>query len=351
MKLNQKRAPAAMLATIIAALTILIVSAGCAGGNKKGDSNGKPGMIQPSGKMSVLVLGSGGPVAAKTGRASSGFLIFIDGKPRILMDAGGGTFKSLAQAGINIKDLDIVLLTHLHLDHMGDLSPIIKTMFFHNRGAKTMRKAPIHIYGPSANGIPFPGTQIPQYPSTSEFAKGKYSKESGVARYLHIFARAIKGGTFSYEAHDVPAGKKLPVREIYKKDGLTIKAVGVVHGPVPALAYRIEYGGKSVVYSGDTSSKTGNMAKISRGADLLFYDTAIMDNIPPKAKNKVFYVLHTTPSRMGQVAKTANPAKLVLAHITPVTEPRLDKVKSLVRAQGYKGAIDVASDLKLYNLE
>lgn len=61
------------------------------------------------GDLSVMVLGSGGPMATASNRASAGYLIFLDGKPRILMDAGGGTFARLAESGVNIRDLDIVL--------------------------------------------------------------------------------------------------------------------------------------------------------------------------------------------------------------------------------------------------
>jgi glyoxylase-like metal-dependent hydrolase (beta-lactamase superfamily II) len=78
------------------------------------------------GDLSIMVLGSGGPVATPEGRASAGYMIFADGKPRILMDVGGGTYKSLAMGGVNVKDLDLVLLTHLHVDHTSDLSARVK---------------------------------------------------------------------------------------------------------------------------------------------------------------------------------------------------------------------------------
>jgi len=122
--------------------------------------------------LSVMVLGSGGPVAHRTARASAGYLIFIDRKPRILLDAGGGTYQRLAASGTNIKDLDLVLLSHLHIDHTSDLSAMIKTMYFHNRTAGTLRKKPVHIIGPGENYKGFPpvlkGATASQYPSTSQ---------------------------------------------------------------------------------------------------------------------------------------------------------------------------------------
>jgi ribonuclease BN (tRNA processing enzyme) len=312
------------------------------------------------GSLSVMVLGSGGPVATSKGRASAGYLIFTDGKPRILMDAGGGTFQRLAKSGTNIRDLDIVLLSHLHIDHTGDLSSMIKTIYFHNNMARTQgiategRTAPIHIYGPVTNGAPFPGTTIPQYPDSTAYVDGYYAMPNGVERYLNIFAKAISGGAsaFSYAAHDLPsqvAGATMNT-VLMADDGLVIKSIAVDHGPVPSVAFRIEYKGQSIVYSGDTGTKGGkaNMINLSHGADLLIYDTAISETLPA---NPIFHVLHTQPGLIGEVAAAANVKKLVLSHITPVTETRLHEVKDGIKAAGYAGKIKVAKDLKVLNLD
>jgi len=116
---------------------------------------------------------------------------------------------------------------------------------------------------------------------------------------------------------------------------------------VPALAFRVEYNGYSIAYSGDTGSKGPNMVTIAQDADLLIYDTAITDTLPG---NPLFHVLHTSPTRIGEVAAAANVKKLVLSHITPVTGPRLGAVKRTIRDQGYFGKIKSAKDLKVYNL-
>lgn len=312
----------------------------------------QPSDADVEGELSVMVLGSGGPVATSAGRASAGYLIFTDGKPRILMDLGGGTYKSLAKSGVNIHDMDIILLSHLHADHTGDLSSVIKTIYFHNNQAGTSRSNPIHIYGPRKNGAPFPGTAIPQYPDTSVYAHDHYAMPDGTERYLNLFARAISQGQsqFAYKAHDldsIVAGASVQT-VLSAPDGLVVKAIAVDHGPVPALAFRIEYKGHSVVYSGDTGSRGPNMVTISQGADLLIYDTAIMADAPA---NPVFHVLHTEPARIGEVAIAANVKKLVLSHITPVTDPRIKEVKSIIRSVGYRGSIKVAKDLKVYNLK
>jgi ribonuclease BN (tRNA processing enzyme) len=322
-----------------------------------------------------MVLGSGGPIATPSGRASAGYLVFIDGEPRVLMDVGGGTYQRLAASGTSVKDLDIVLLSHLHIDHTGDLSSVIKTVYFHNRAFNLAnntfppgRTDPIRIFGPAANGVPFPpilnaDPGVAQYPSSTEYVDGHYDLNTGLERYLNIFATAISGGIFNYATIDVsPDWTVYNPATLIDEDGLVIKAVGVNHGPVPALAFRIEYNGLSVVYSGDTSSQSvmpdgtplangGNMVEISQDADLLIYDTAIMDNLPDGPNDAVFFSLHTTPSRIGEVAHAAGVKQVLLSHLTPVTEPRIDEVKDLIRAQGYEGKIKVAKDLKVFNLD
>ncbi|VAW81660.1 hypothetical protein MNBD_GAMMA12-722 [hydrothermal vent metagenome] len=303
------------------------------------------------GAVSVMVLGSGGPTALAK-RASASYLIFIDGKPRILMDAGGGSYKNLALSGVNIADLDIVLLSHLHIDHMGDLSAFVKGIFFHNRANRTQRSLPIRIFGPGENGVKFPppNNNITQYPATDTYVSQLYHQQTGIERYLNIFAKAIKGGTFSWQTTNISAKLTDPVDTIVNKDGLVIKALAVFHGPVPALAYRIEYKGISIVYSGDTNSKSNNMITLSQNANMVIYDTAITDTLPNLyPSDVVFKALHTTPSRMGVVCATANPKTLLLSHLTPVTSVRTKEIKKVIRLNGYTGKIKVAKDLKVYN--
>ena len=311
-----------------------------------------PAVNAVSGDLSIMVLGSGGPAPLKSARASSGYLIFTDVKPRFFMDVGGGTYKSLAESQADIKDIDFILLSHLHIDHTADLSAFIKGMYFQNRDADNLRTKPVRIFGPGKNKATFPKTKILQYPSTSDYAHQHYDMKVGTERYLNIFATAIHGGTFSYKATDIPADVKKPISTIIDEGGLKIKAIAVVHGPAPAVAYRIEYKGKSIVFSGDTSSATDNMIKIAQGADLLIYDTAIMDKAPNKYPgDKVFFKLHTTPSRMGEVVAAAKPKQLVLSHLTSLTESRTDEVADLVKKKGYMGEITVAHDLAVYNIK
>jgi len=340
--------------------------------------------------LSVIVLGSGGPIATTEGRASAGYLIFTDGKPRILMDVGGGTYQRLAESGTNVKDLDIILLSHLHTDHTGDLTPVMKTIYFHNNLARNQaaqngitlpgRTAPINIYGPTSSTLPpnAPGVNYPTpagpvlvYPATEDYVHDHYSiPRHGVEAYLKAFVAGISdddgpmgpGGpvsNFAYTANDlkstVPGATEETV--LTAADGLVIKAIAVDHGPVPAVAFRVEYKGHSIVYSGDTGTKgigpmqfgKGNMTKISQGADMLIYDAAVMEKGDAPA-NPLFHILHTQPSLIADVAINADVDTLVLSHLTPVTSPRVDEIEDIIKGAGFTGEIKEAKDLKVYNI-
>jgi len=91
----------------LAALLMLLAAAGAAAG-------------PCDAPIALQVLGSGGP-EAQQGRASAGYLVWLDGKARVLVDLGGGSFARFGASGARFADLDLIALTHLHADHATDL--------------------------------------------------------------------------------------------------------------------------------------------------------------------------------------------------------------------------------------
>lgn len=382
---NKKRTRAEKIIKGFLALAVMASISSAAYAEDEHSDKDKTAFQKVEGDLSVMVLGSGGPMATAEGRASAGYLIFTDGKPRVLMDAGGGTYQRLAQSGTNIKDLDIILLSHLHADHTGDLTPVIKTIYFHNNLARAAaaangitlpgRTAPIRIWGAAASTLPntFPGVYYGSklvYPSTSDYVDDHFSiAKGGVERYLKAFVAGISdddglGGPavsvsdFEYVAHDLSSTVPgATLENVLNENGLVIQSIAVDHGPVPAVAFRIEYKGHVIVYSGDTGTKgigpnhlgKDNMKTIAQGADLLIYDTSVMEagDAPP---NPLFHALHSEPSLIAGVAMDANVKTLVLSHLTPVTSPRIDEVKDIIRGAGFTGKIKEARDLQVYNL-
>ena len=86
----------------------------------------------PAGRLAVTVLGSGGQFPTAR-RVSSGYAVWLDGSPRLLVDAGGGIFERVGRAGIPLHGLDAVLLTHTHIDHTGGLAPLVFAAFMQGR--------------------------------------------------------------------------------------------------------------------------------------------------------------------------------------------------------------------------
>jgi len=294
--------------------------------------------------LAVMILGSGDPVARNSGRAASSLLIFTDGVPSVLIDSGSGSFKSLGLSGAKLNDVHHFMYTHLHLDHTADMSAMVKTLFFHNLGAGELLPAALNFYGPDSN--------VPAYDPMATYVDKHYNPETGVERYLNGFADAFFAGQSPFN----PVGNNLPsdttssdiTTVLNEHGGLTIKSIPVFHGGTPSIALRIEYKGKSIVWTGDTNSSTDNIVKLAYDTDVLIYDTAIMEAPVPE----FLLMFHTTPSRLGEVAAITQPKKLVLAHLSGETETKANllKIKKTVKAAGYYGKVIPAKDLMVINV-
>jgi len=312
------------------------------------------------GSLSVMVLGSGGPQIQSSGRASAGYLVFADGQPYALMDLGGGTFKSLGMSGAHIGQVNTILLSHMHIDHVSEVPAVIKGIYFDATLQGTRHTTPIDVYGPEgrSSGALYPGS--PPFPSTTEYMDALFAKDTGNFNYLRKFVGGVDGGpqiigTFGYQGHDLSstwnAGYSPNVIVDTTVDGsnLTITEVAIDHFEAPAVAYRIDYKGHSIVYTGDTHSTSDNLANLANNADIMVYDTSILDNAPPSFSP--FAKRHTTPMRIGEVAAAAGVKTLVLSHLTPISEPNIDAIKDEINAQGFHGQIKVARDLRVFNTD
>jgi len=87
-------------------------------------------LAQP--KVTLQVLGSSSPEMGDK-RASSGYIVWVDGKSRVLIDFGGGASLRFEESGAKIQELDVILLTHLHIDHTADIPALLKSGFFVDR--------------------------------------------------------------------------------------------------------------------------------------------------------------------------------------------------------------------------
>ncbi len=272
----------------------------------------------------LQVLGSGGP-EINDGRASSGYLIWLDGHARILVDMGSGSHSNFEQSQAALNDLDVVLLTHLHADHSNDLPALIKSSFF------TRRDRDLPIYGPTGNQL---------MPSTTRFVQALFGQK-GAYPYLADFLDGSRLYRLLPGNVDITRKDK---RVIVTGKRFRISAIPVNHGPIPAIAWRVDIDGKSVVFSGDMSNKNDVLWQLAQQADILVAHHAINEIANPVARN-----LHMPPSEIGRIAAKAKVNKLVLSHLMQRTYGKEQEALSIIRKH-YKGKVDFANDKQCFEI-
>jgi ribonuclease BN (tRNA processing enzyme) len=271
--------------------------------------------------VALQVLGSGGPVADDA-RAGSGYLLWLDGRARVLVDAGGGVFLRFGQSGARLEDLDLLALTHLHTDHAADVPALLMGDFF------STRSRALPVSGPTGNGL---------MPATGAFLDALFSPEHGAFRYLAGFLDGTDG-LVALEPLEVDADRRDPV-PVFSNQRLSVAAVGVHHGPVPSLGYRFEIDGRRIAISGDQNLADDAFVRLAAGADIMVMPMAISAEAGKVARN-----LHATPQRIGTAARQAAPARLVVSHLMRRSLDDLDGNLAQIRAR-YPGTVTVATDL------
>ena len=273
----------------------------------------------PKPALQVVVLGSGGPRAF--GRGGSSFLLLLDGTPRILVDAGPGAFLRIGELDLDLEKVDTVLLTHLHIDHSGDLPA-----FFNDRALTSDGPIVYHIFGPDGSGL---------FPKTSRFVDLLVG-DHGAFAYQKTF-----GADETFQVRDLPIALDSPSSKIVDEAGLVVEEIATHHGDCPSVAYRISYKGVTVVFSGDMdASALANLAQLAKNADLLIFNCAVLD--PPGSPSQL-YDLHTPPGKIGELAHQSAVKSLLLSHTAPDVESQEAAVRKSIRAS-YAGPVAFATD-------
>jgi ribonuclease BN (tRNA processing enzyme) len=249
--------------------------------------------------VAVQVLGSGGP-RFNPFRSSSSYLLWINGQARVLVDVGGGAHHRFGQSQAKLEDLRMVGISHLHPDHVSDLPALLWL-------SHQVRKEPLAILGPSGNDAA---------PDFSTFLSRLFDAKTGAFPVLgstlgggggvRLDSGVVSDGGVRLDVGVVDVMKAEP-STVFDREGMTVTALGIPHGNMPTLAYRVKTRNVSVVFSSDQNGTDPKFVEFAKGANVLIMHLAIA----PGEKNP----LHATPAVVGRIAQEAGVGQLIVSHI------------------------------------
>jgi ribonuclease BN (tRNA processing enzyme) len=269
--------------------------------------------------VAVQILGSGGP-RINPDRASTSYLLWIDAQARVLIDMGGGAFLRFGQAQAKLSDLSLVTISHLHPDHVSDLPALLWL-------SHQIRKDPLPIVGPSGNDV------APSFPT---FLSRLFDEKNGAFQVLGPALGATQGKTGGGVRLDIGVvdATKLGPSTVFDRQGVTVTALGIPHGDIPTLAYRVQTRDVSVVFSSDQTGTNPRFVEFAKGANVLVMHL----NIAAGAKSP----LHAPPAVVGRVAQDSGVGRLIVSHISQFDlDAAIAELKKF-----YTGPLTIGSDLQ-----
>lgn len=265
--------------------------------------------------IKVTLLGTGSP-RPSVDRNGPAVLVEVGGK-YLLFDSGRGVVQRLQQLDIRISDIQQIFLTHLHSDHISALDDVWLTGWIYQR------PSPLNIYGP--NGTKSFVDHIRQAYSYDVQLRNQYSG-------LDINAGAVA-------TTDIKPGV------IFSENDIKVTAFLVDHRPVdPAYGYRIDFGKRSVVISGDTSYSQ-SLVDHSVGIDLLVHEIMSVDHkiLEKNPRLQKIQRYHTNPEQLVKVLSSAKPRAAVMTHVIVVGMSEDEVLKQINNE--YEGEVHMGEDL------
>jgi len=274
---------------------------------------------EPVIKVTLLGTGTPQPIMERFGPS----ILVQAGSETLLFDAGRGCLQRLRQIKVSYDAIDALFLTHLHSDHIVGLPDLWLTGWLISK-----RATALNVFGPTG---------------TDEMIKNLQK----------AFVYDIK---IRIEDDKAPEeGSKLLATEIqqgvvYEKSGVKVIAFLVDHYPVvPAFGYRIEYGGHSVVLSGDTRYSE-NLIKFAKGTDLLIHEVAIAPDTLSKSDSKYNILAHhTTPEQASKIFNEVKPKLAAYSHIVKIYGMNEQKILERTKVN-YSGPLILGEDLMRFSI-
>jgi ribonuclease Z len=294
--------------------------------------------------MHLALCGTGSPLPDPS-RAGPCSAIIVDGK-MFIIDIGGGAVRRLGEMGLNPGRVEALLLTHFHSDHIDGMGELLL-----QRWAGGGHDAPLPVIAPDGVTPIVDGINA-AYAADARYRVAHHGEDimppSGIGGIARPFA--------------VPADDAEQI--IYDQDGLKITAFAVNHEPVvPAVGYRFDYKGRSIVFSGDTA-RSAVVEKACNGCDILVHEVlnAEMVGITEAAMKKAerprlekimadIPDYHTTPAEVVESAKAAKAKMLVFSHIVPAVPIGFLEAYYLKDVpSGFRGKMVIGKDGMLFSL-
>ncbi len=274
--------------------------------------------------LDVIFLGTAGSVPSAN-RQTAATLIRRGGE-RILVDCGEGTQRRLMQSVAGLSDIDVILLTHGHADHILGLPGLLRTF------ALRERTAPLSLYGPEGTKallgalgpvmgkLPYPFAIVELEPGQEVAGDGYRLEAIGTRHRVPSVGWALveedRPGRFDAEAAaaaGVPVGPLLGALQrgeaVTLDDGTVVSPEGLV-GETRR--------GRTLVFSGDTRPCDAVLAR-AVDCDLLVHEATFLDEDLERARD----THHSTAREAAELAHEARVRLLALTHVSMRASPRL----------------------------
>lgn len=292
--------------------------------------------------LHVILCGTGSPLPDPD--RSGPCTLVIAGKQVFLVDAGSGAGRRIGQIGVPLAKVDATFLTHFHSDHIDGLGEVLML-----RWAGSGRAKPMPVYGPQGVDKVVSGFD------TAYTADYSYR----IAHHgVDIMPRSGAG------AQAFTIASVNGAQTVYDRGGVKVQAFGVKHDPVtPALGYRFDYKGRSVVISGDTAP-TATVARMCNGCDVLVHEVLNPDMVgkiaataKARGDRRIAKIMsdipgyHSSPMAVAGIARQGKARMLLFTHIVPRMPSRLLHPYFLRGvAEAYAGDVVMGEDGKRVSL-
>jgi ribonuclease Z len=286
------------------------------------------------GEIRVSILGSGLPWVTKSQAAGS--VLMEVGNPErdvFVFDLGAGSLANFSGLKVPVTSLKNVFFSHLHADHIADYITLMGSY------VKAGRLDPVEVWGGASDHKAW---------GTGAFVA---AIEQALAWDLETLRGHLPITGARATAHEVPYDR---TEEFYDRNGVTITSFPVIHALNGAVGFRVDYGGQSVVFSGDTTP-TMTLVEAAQDCDLLIHETflpaetfAELMGWPIEQAKMVVNTAHTPAEAAGLVFEMVQPRMAGMWHCH-VIDGYIEQIFDDVQ-KAYSGAATLCQDLTVFNV-